>query len=1128
MRLRHFLAIPLIPLAALQILLPGKIGAQSSDQALFEARVLTSYDLSPSGKTLVFSYLGNLWKVDSNGGTAQKLTFGPFSDSSPRFSPDGEWIAFGSNRSADGTTIWLVSSRGGTPRQISEPTRTLFPRDWSADGKSLLVNDRRATGPYRGTRLYLLPLPAPGKLSFVKSPLFDAYANDGKLSPDGTKVLFTRGRSHARRKGYMGPAATQLWVASLSGASPSFKRISPDHQDGMNIDHLWPNWVDSQNLLFVAEKNGTRNLYSSKLEEDSKADKLRQITHFSIEQDHFGLLNPVRAREAGTIIFRHGFDLYRMDPKSEKPPRKIKILCPLDAASLAMERRKEKRTMDADFTPDAKEVAFIAGGDLWIMDLILSEPVRVTHDATLERDVLFSPDGERLYFISDREGFHPDIWYATKKDPKKPWFLQKGFALRRLTNDEAAERSLRFSPNGKRLAYLRKGDLIHTDLDGKEMVLAQKGWDRPSFEWSPDGKYFVLTRNDQDFNRDVRIIRADGGGVMVNLSRHPDLDFDATWSPDGTRIAWVGKREEGERDIFYANLSPKNEEETERDRKVEKALKVFQKKNKKTKGAKTKPSSKRSGEGSSSPQKKAGPKAKAKAKAKPALDLPGAWERVHRISLSGSREANLFFSKDGKTLFFSSNGNGRKGYYSVKFPKIGKPKSVASTLPSIIHRLKNGSIVGLNSGSPALIAPKTLKVKTYPFKVSLTWDWRKRRTAVFRQAWRTIGEAFYDPALNHRDWKAVGDRYAAVAPYCLSSTQFSTIVNEMLGELNGSHLGYFGAPNPPGLQTPKTPAWKAQPYDLGLTFDRQAGGPGLLVKTVIYKSPAWLHRSRVHAGERLMEVQGTKVGPNTDIEALLVFEQAKPIQIKVANDAGASRTLTITPRTKRVVRGLLYDDLVRRRRKEVEESSGGTLGYVHVRGMNWPSFNRLEAELFSAASGKDGLLIDVRDNGGGFTADHILTILCQPSHALTIPRGGDKPGYPQDRKIYASWNKPIVLLCNENSFSNAEIISHAVKSLKRGKIVGERTAGGVISTGGTRLMDGSFLRLPFRGWFIAKTGEDMELNGCMPDFRVAHGPDAEEKGIDPQLFKAIQVGMDEVAAWKAKPRPKLIRRSERR
>ena len=194
--------------------------------------------------------------------------------------------------------------------------------------------------------------------------------------------------------------------------------------------------------------------------------------------------------------------------------------------------------------------------------------------------------------------------------------------------------------------------------------------------------------------------------------------------------------------------------------------------------------------------------------------------------------------------------------------------------------------------------------------------------------------------------------------------------------------------------------------------------------------------------------------------------------------------------------------------------------------MNWPSFQKLERELYAVGAGKDGLVIDVRNNGGGFTADHVLTLLCQPSHAITVPRGGGR-GYPEDRRVYATWSKPIVMLCNQNSFSNAEIISHAIKTLGRGKLVGVTTAGGVISTGGTSIMDVGFLRLPFRGWFVLPTGEDMELNGAVPDVIVWPQPGEMPAGKDTQLEKAVEVLSEDVAAWKARPRPTLRKASER-
>jgi tricorn protease len=222
----------------------------------------------------------------------------------------------------------------------------------------------------------------------------------------------------------------------------------------------------------------------------------------------------------------------------------------------------------------------------------------------------------------------------------------------------------------------------------------------------------------------------------------------------------------------------------------------------------------------------------------------------------------------------------------------------------------------------------------------------------------------------------------------------------------------------------------------------------------------------------------------------------------------------------------LYEQWLAYNRARVDELSQGQLGYLHIAGMNWPSFLKFEEQLYAVGAGKQGLVIDVRENGGGSTADHLLTALTQPVHAITVPRGGGV-GYPQDRKVYASWSKPIIVLCNQNSFSNAEIFSHAIKSLGRGRLVGVPTAGGVISTGATSILDLGTLRLPFRGWFLARDGEDMELNGAVPDVVIWPQPEELPRGVDRQLERGVQLLQEDVAAWLARPAPKLRKASER-
>jgi tricorn protease len=296
---------------------------------------------------------------------------------------------------------------------------------------------------------------------------------------------------------------------------------------------------------------------------------------------------------------------------------------------------------------------------------------------------------------------------------------------------------------------------------------------------------------------------------------------------------------------------------------------------------------------------------------------------------------------------------------------------------------------------------------------------------------------------------------------------------------------------------------------------------------VIPKGPASHRASHILAGEIIRQVDGVSVVPATDPSTVLNGPPDRDIVLHVAGVDGKERDVHLRPISYATARKLLYDQWMEQNRAQVHQWSGGTLGYLHISAMNDESFERFEEELYAAGAGKDGLVIDVRENGGGSTTDHLLTALTQPRHAITVPRGGT-PGYPQDRMVYAVWQKPIVVLCNQNSFSNAEIFSHAIKTLKRGKLVGVPTAGGVISTGAVSIMDIGTLRLPFRGWYGVETGRDMELNGARPDFVVWPQPGDTARGVDAQLQKGVDVLKSDVAVWKKERAPVLEKASERR
>jgi len=288
---------------------------------------------------------------------------------------------------------------------------------------------------------------------------------------------------------------------------------------------------------------------------------------------------------------------------------------------------------------------------------------------------------------------------------------------------------------------------------------------------------------------------------------------------------------------------------------------------------------------------------------------------------------------------------------------------------------------------------------------------------------------------------------------------------------------------------------------------------------VVPGSPADREASTLREGEVILAVEGTPVPEAPNFYSLLADRVDRRTILTVRGTDGGEREVVIRPTD-----GLddeLYDEWVRERRRLSEEYSGGRLGYIHVEGMNWPSFERFERELQAAADGKEGLLVDVRFNGGGWTTDYLLTVLTYPQHAYTVPRGAAddldrqhtefRDHYPFGERLpQAWWTRPVAALANQNSYSNAEIFSHAFKTLDLGPLVGESTFGAVISTGGAELMDGSFVRIPFRGWYVKATDENMEHGPAVPDHRVPRRPDDRAGEEDAQLRRAVDVLLEQM------------------
>jgi tricorn protease len=1132
-------------------------------------RLASDPTLSPDGKTLVFAWRGDLWSVPTAGGTAKALTTHPASDRSPLFSPDGKTIAFVSNREGS-DQVYTMPAGGGAPTQLTFHTSGYGLEDWYPDGKSLLASGRRDHGwnARQAVRFFKIAADKRGPETMV----FDTYGADAKISPDGKKLLFTREGEQWWRKGYRGSQASQVWMADLDPATPTPTFSALLQTDRSNRAPLWK--PDGSGFYYVGQNGTAGNLMEHALGNGAP----KALTQFGDDL----VVMPCISRDGGTVVFRHLFDLYRWSPGAGGTPAKIDVVFDGDSAPVSIQRRVLTQATQAAFTDDGLEIAFIAGGDLWVMDTELREPRQVTNTPEEERSPQFSPDGQTLLFLSDAGG-QSDLHVATRADAAKYWWQNETFKTAKLTNDGEAESNPQYRPDGRQIAFVKgRGELWTMDADGKNAKRILGGFAAPDFEWSPDGKWFAAAATDDDFNRDVLIFPSDGTGEPYNVSRHPGSDGSPAWSPDGKALAFLARRRTSganvETDLAYVYLQTEDQQRERRDRTLDQALEKMKKGRKKDapsapkktgaeepkkdapKAEAEQPPRRRRGQPDPTPTTTpptpggaapaglniaAGDAPRRPKDPKVVIHFDGLYERVRRIAMPDVNPSNLLWSPDAKRVAFTGTLNGVRGTLFVEIPDGNRPQLLNAATGSGARWLDSNQIVWVSGGTPASLSLSG-RATSYGFRATQEVDLRQKHKAAFDLAWRIMRDNFYDPKLGNRDWNAVREKYRALAE-TPDVDALATVANLMLGELNGSHLGFSARggrlaattpvppPSPPGPTPnpapPPTPAptpdptpqpagsWQPVTAHLGVRFDPAFQGPGLKIKDVIPDGPADRERSKLKAGEVVRKIDGKDVGPQMDLTQRLNGLLDRDIVLQVAAADGKERTVRMRPISYSAAANLLYEKWIRDNRKAVATASGGKLGYLYIRGMDQSSFNRLEEELFSVGAGKEGLIIDVRDNGGGSTADHLLTVLCQPRHAFTVPRGGGA-GYPGDRIIYATWSKPVLVLCNQNSFSNAEIFSHAIKGLKRGKLVGVPTAGGVISTGAAPVMDVGTVRLPFRGWFDPVTGEDMELRGAVPDVTIWPDPADQIAGNDKQLQKGVELLLADAQAAAAQPKPK--------
>ncbi len=1103
-------------LRALSVVLA--LSAASAPAVAYEARLPRHPAPSPDGQKVAFSWQGDLWIVPVEGGAARRLTAHPASDRYPVWSRDGRSIAFASDRHGHPDVFVVPSDGSAPPRRLTFASTAEQPLDFTADGGAVLFASRRDEAVLRTPALYTVP--AGGGTAALAQ---DALGHWAAYAPDGRSLAFVRGGTPWTRRGYRGAANRDLWLRDPDGA---YRRLTDF--DG---DDDCPTWLPDGRLVFLSARSGRKNVF---VLPKGGGDAVPLTRH-----DGSDVRFPRAAANGTVVAYEFEDGIWVVAPDAPAAPRRLAIDVPADQVTNPVERKASRDgATELAVSPDGKLAALVVAGDVFVtavrpkdeQEITPPPTVQVTATPARERDVVWSPDGKRLVFASARAG-NLDLFAARRADEAKDWTENFEFPAEALAAGPQHESRPSLAPDGKTIAFVRgKGDLLLMDADGKNVRTVLTHWSAPQVAWSPDGRYLAYAQEDQEHNSEIWLVPV-AGGTPYNVSRHPDEDSSPAFSPDGRRLVWLSKRHANTLDVWSVWLTREDHERT-----LEGWLALFRDEKKPNPGKddpaalaaagpsapaapgagakaapgpgskdKGKESGKKSGKDAEGKDDAATKADKKKKVPEVKVDFERLWERSLALTELRGDEGTPLVADGGKRIVFVAEPEGDRDVYVVRWDgKDEKRLTTGGKQPQALALDPDGKTVFYldKSGAVQRVGLDAKAGDPVPFTARYEVDQQALRAEVFGEGWAALDEYFYDPAFHGVDWRA---QYAKYRPWALAASSqddFTDVMNLMLDELNASHLGY----------RPKTKEGEATGF-LGALFAPAPDGEGVVVREVLDDAPADRQDVRLVAGERIVGVGGRPVRADADVYALFADTVGQRLPLQIKGRDGKLRTAVVTPVSLAAERALRYGQWVRQRRAIVDKASGGRLGYVHIEAMGMESFETFERDLYAAAHGKEGLIIDVRSNGGGWTTDYLMAVLQVTRHAYTVPRDAPKDvrAYPQDRLPLAAWTKPALTLCNEESYSNAEIFSNAFQVLGRGLVVGTRTFGAVISTDGTTTLDGALVRLPTRGWYMAGNGENQENRGAIPDVDVAQPPQddlAAER--DTQLARAVEVLLQQI------------------
>lgn len=1073
--------------------------------ALGREAKLTRYPHYHEGK-VAFSYLGDIWTAKEDGTEIVRLTANKSRDIFPRFSPDGKWIAFSSDREG-GLDVYIIPAGGGEVKQLTVHSADDQVLNWSPDSKSILFASQRNED-FMG-KLYTVSID--GGLPRNAGP---DMGSAGSYSPDGTRLAINRKSQPYWRKHYRGAYQSDVTVMDL--ALKSFHDVTD--YDGPDA---WPMWSADGHIYFVSDRDDNAQANIWRVPESGG--EATRITDFREGDVRF----PALSSDGKTIVFERDFGIVKLDLTTKEVKPLTFTIAAETQESLTEYKSFNSTVGDYDLAPEGDRIIFAVRGEVFTAptDDEGGELRQITEGESRDQDVTYSPDGKWLAYVSDKSG-REEIYVMAADGAGE---------TKQVTDLDALKSSYLWSPDSKAFAFTTADGKLYTitaeGKDLKELVASKYGrLGRPA--WSPDGAWLAYSRPDVSRSSDIYLIPAKGGEEK-KVTFDSANESNPRFSSDAKSLYFLrveGDEETGDRPSAQIFCTPLE--------KIEKDPEAVE--------SATAKSNRGNAADAIAEMKKAAAARRAAPK-EPNIDWAGLKRRTRQVTRLGS-VSSYTPAQNGKTLVFvAAEGQGGRGGSRVIYTiqddgkKLNRLSSSSSSsgesegetprgprgfrgggAPGNLNLTRDGRTLFFQEGESVYSIPmsggggggsgsngRSGSVSTgggarkkVSFNVTIRVDKTKEWEEMFDDAWRTMKYRFYDPEMHRKDWDGMRVKYKPLVQFVGGRQELMNLINEMIGELNASHTGASAEGGPGGSASVAT-------RHLGLELDLDQASGRYVVSHVYETGPADKDWIKIEKGHYVIALDGKPLKEGDNYWERLGRRLNPKIELKLNTkpDEDGAWTIKYEPISLSAYSQLRYDRWVKERRELVDKQSDGRVGYLHIKAMDPPSLARFKKELAEFRH-KEGLVIDERWNGGGNIEQELLAILVQRPYEVWHPRGTEPTPRP-----FSGYYGPKVVLQNWRSGSNAEMFPAGFRALGLGKLVGTQTMGAVIGTGSYQLIDGSSIRTPGVGVYLADEGRtNMENTGVKPDVVVENTPEDNLAGHDRQLETAVREVMKSLKA----------------